>query len=119
MALEVHRERIATAAAEEILRLIYGDDLEGCTVRLDSISTVIETALEEYGNMDAELTELQAKALEAIQLLSTPPPDGNALSAEELRSLLGERLDKIRTLSTRVVQATNANANELRDDSSL
>jgi len=35
----------ARVAAEEILRIIYGDDLEGCTVSLDRITEVISMAM--------------------------------------------------------------------------
>ncbi|HMG05479.1 MAG TPA: hypothetical protein VK581_08460 [Chthoniobacterales bacterium] len=98
----------ARSAAEEILRVIYGDDLEGCTVSLDRITEVILTALTEHAQKDQAISELHEKAFEAIQLLSTPPANGEALGADELRSLLGERLDKIQSLSSKVIAATKA-----------
>jgi hypothetical protein len=96
----------ARVAAEEILRIIYGDDLEGCTVSLDRITEVISTAMAGQSQVDRAIAELHEKACEAIQLLSTPPADGQALNADELRSLLGERLDKIQNLTTKVIAAT-------------
>jgi hypothetical protein len=99
-------DRTAIATAEEILRVIYGDDLQGCAVSLDSIAAVIRTGLEEHARIGGEIAELHAKAFEAVQLLSTPPMDGHALSPEDLRSLLGERLDKIQTLTGKVLNAT-------------
>lgn len=54
---------------------------------------------------DADLNE---KAYEAIRLLSTPPANGPSLNADELRSLLSDRLDKIQTLATKVIAATKA-----------
>jgi hypothetical protein len=101
-------EKAANSVAEEVLRIIYGDDLEGCAVNLDSIATVVRSALDEQAAPNRELAELHEKGFEAIQLLSTPPPDGEKLSAEDLRSLLGERLDKIQTLSSRIIAATKA-----------
>ena len=98
----------ARVAAEEILRIIYGDDLEGCTVSLDRITEVISTAMAGQSQVDRVIAELNEKACEAIRLLSTPPADGQALHADELRSLLGERLDKIQTLTTKVIAATKA-----------
>lgn len=98
----------ARVAAEEILRIIYGDDLEGCTVSLDRITEVISTAMAGQSQVDRAIAELNEKAFEAIRLLSTPPADGPALSADELRSLLGERLDKIQNLTTKVIAATKA-----------
>jgi hypothetical protein len=54
------------------------------------------------------IAELNEKAYEAIRLLSTPPADGQSLSADELRSLLSERLDKIQIVATKVIAATKA-----------
>jgi hypothetical protein len=97
---------VARGAAEEILRIIYGDDLEGCTVSLDRITEVIAAALAGHGQVTQAIADLHRKGYEAIQLLSSPPPDGQALGADELRSLLGERLDKIQSLTAKVIAAT-------------
>ncbi|HEV2804968.1 MAG TPA: hypothetical protein VGW57_08575 [Chthoniobacterales bacterium] len=101
-------QKAARAAAEEILRIIYGDDLAGCTVSLDRITEVIAGAMTGQGQVDRAIAELNDKAYEAIRLLSTPPADGASLNADELRSLLGDRLDKIQTLSNKVIAATKA-----------
>jgi hypothetical protein len=98
----------ARLAAEEILRIIYGDDLEGCAVSLDRITEVISTAMAGQAQFDRAIAELNEKAYEAIRLLSTPPADGPSLNADELRSLLGDRLDKILQLATKVIAATKA-----------
>jgi hypothetical protein len=101
----------ARAAAEEILRIIYGDDLAGCTVSLDRITEVISTAMAGQTQFERALADLNEKAYEAIRLLSTPPADGSSLNADELRSLLSDRLDKIQTLATKVIAATTAQKN--------
>ena len=101
----------ARAVAEEILRIIYGDDLEGCTVSLDRITEVIAAAMAGQAQFDRAIAELNEKAYEAIRLLSTPPANGPALGADELRSLLGDRLDKIQSLATKVIAATQAQQN--------
>jgi hypothetical protein len=106
--LDSQSAKTARAAAEEILRVIYGDDLAGCTVSLDRITEVISTAMAGQAQIAGALAELNEKAYEAIRLLSTPPANGQSLGADELRSLLGERLDKIHTLATRVIAATKA-----------
>ena len=103
---------LARISAEEILRIIYGDDLEGCTVSLDRITEVIAGALATQTQEDRAVAELHEKGYEAIQLLSTPPPDGQTLGADELRSLLGERLDKIQILASKVITATKAQRSE-------
>jgi hypothetical protein len=100
--------KAARIAAEEILRIIYGDDLEGCTVSLDRITEVISTAMAGQAQFNRAIADLNEKAYEAIRLLSTPPANGQSLNADELRSLLGDRLDKILTLATKVIAATNA-----------
>ena len=94
-------------AAEEVLRVIYGDDLEGCAVSLDSISDVIRAAFAQHAQHAADLAEVTAKAFQAVQLLATPPANGGTLSPDDLRSLLGERLDNIRELATKVLSATS------------
>src|SRR6478609_282160 len=101
-------QQAARAAAEEILRIIYGDDLAGCTVSLDRITAVISAAMAGQGQFDRALADLNEKACEAIQLLSTPPANGQSLDADELRSLLGDRLDKIQTVATKVIAANRA-----------
>jgi hypothetical protein len=101
-------QKAARAAAEEILRIIYGDDLAGCTVSLDRITEVIAGAMTGQAQVDRAIAELNDKAYEAIRLLSTPPADGSSLDADGLRSLLGDRLDKIQTLANKVIAATKA-----------
>ncbi len=98
----------ARVAAEEILRIIYGDDLAGCTVSFDRITEVISAAIAGQAKFDRAVAELNEKAYEAIRLLSTPPANGQSLNADELRSLLGDRLDKIQGLATKVIAATKA-----------
>ncbi|HVF71625.1 MAG TPA: hypothetical protein VM940_08450 [Chthoniobacterales bacterium] len=95
----------ARAAAEDILRIIYGDDLTGCTVSLDQITAVIAAAIAGQSGFDRAIMDLNEKAYDAIRLLSTPPANGASLNADELRTLLGERLDKIQALSTKVLAA--------------
>jgi hypothetical protein len=99
-------QKAARAAAEEILRIIYGDDLAGCTVSLDRITAVILNAMTGQAQVDRAIAELNDKAYEAIRLLSTPPANGQSLNADELRTLLSERLDKIQALANKVIAAT-------------
>ena len=99
---------VARGAAEEILRIIYGDDLEGCTVSLDRITEIISAAMAAHAQETHAMAEVYEKGFEVIQLLSTPPANGQALGADELRSLLGDRLDKIRSLASKAIAATAA-----------
>jgi hypothetical protein len=108
MSSEAQLEQAATDAAEEILRRIYGDDFEGCTVSLDSIAAVVNEALKRTLESDRSLLELFEKAFEAVQLLSTPPSDGGTLGPNELRSLLSDRLDSIQTLASKVISTSSA-----------
>lgn len=101
-------QKAARAAAEEILRIIYGDDLAGCTVSLDGITEVISGAMKGQAHVDRAIAELNEKAYEAIRLLSTPPANGASLNADELRSLLSDRLDKIQALANKVIATTQA-----------
>ena len=109
-------EKSATAAAEEVLRVIYGDDLNGCAVRLDDVSRVVRSAFEKHARTAADVAELHTKGFEAVQLLATPPADGHTLSPEDLRSLLGERLDKIRELASKILNATRSEPTTTESD---
>lgn len=120
MEQESFAKTTARSAAEEILRIIYGDDLEGCTVSLDRITEVISTAMAGQAQFDRAIAELNDKAYEAIRLLSTPPADGASLNADELRSLLGDRLDKIQALANKVIATTKREiADEPTDPNSV
>ena len=99
---------VARAAAEDILRLIYGDDLAGCTVSLDKITEIIVSAMTGHADFNRAVADLNQKAYEAIRILSTPPANGHALDADALRSLLSDRLDKIQILAQKVIAATKA-----------
>jgi hypothetical protein len=100
-------DRLANAAAEEILQVIYGEDLVGCAVRPESIAAVIRGALAAQEESRHALMELYRKAFEATHLMATPPADGHALTPDELRSLLGDRLDGIRTLAAKITSVTD------------
>jgi hypothetical protein len=116
MNIDAQLDCAAIAAAEEVLRVIYGDDLEGCTVSLDRIGAPIRRALDQQANHRHEVTELHEKGFEAVQLLSTPPADGAAISANDLRSMLSERLDKIHSLASQILAATAAATDATRSE---
>ena len=112
-------QRVARAAAEDILRVIYGDDLAGCAVSLDKVTEIIVSAMTGHAQFTHAVAELNHKAYEAIRALSTPPANGQSLNADELRSLLSDRLDKIQTLAQKVIAATKAPNDTLaRDEAS-
>ena len=106
MSSKSESSRLAQAAAEEVLRTIYGDDFAGCTVSLDQISLIIQAALTRQGSKDQELLELHDKAIEAMQLLATPPEAARQLAPSELQGLLSDRLDAVRALAGRVAETT-------------
>ena len=93
---------MATAIAEEILRRIYGDDLLGCKVSLEEVAAVVETGFKEQ----RDLIEMYEKAIEAVSLLSTPPQTQGMPSPDQLRTMLGERLDAIQKLARKVIDTT-------------
>lgn len=98
-------DAVATAVAEDILRRIYGDDLHGCKVSLDEIAAVVEAGLK-MSRERQELIEMYEKAIEAVSLLATPPQTQEMPTPEELRTMLGERLDAIQKLARKVMETT-------------
>jgi hypothetical protein len=101
-------DKLATLTAEEILRTIFGDDLRGCTVSLDTVAAIVHGALQQRSEEDRDLIEMYEKLVEAIDLLSTPPGTEKVPGSDELRSLLGERLDTIRTLTQKTKKTTDS-----------
>lgn len=108
MNADAQLDTVSNAAAEEVLRVIYGDDLQGCAVTLDSVAAAIRPLVQEHSRLHSDLAELHTKGFQAVQLLATPPAGGAALTPDDLRSLLGERLDQIRELATKILNTTNA-----------
>ncbi len=91
---------LATTLAEKILQKIYGDDLTGCPVSLDSIAAIIA---QDTRNPSADLLALYEKVVEAVHLLSVPPPAEKVADPKELQSLLTGRLDSIHTVTTKTL----------------
>lgn len=108
MNADAQLDTVSNAAAEEVLRVIYGDDLEGCAVTLDAVAGAIRPIVQEHSRLQSELAELHTKGFQAVHLLATPPAGGTALTPDDLRSLLGERLDQIRELATKILNTTHA-----------
>ena len=98
--------KLASFLAEEILRTIYGDDYQGCTVSPDEIAKIILKGLQQAQIHTKELVELYEKVVEAVDLLSTPPDPTKVTDPEQLRRLLGERLDGIHAVTTKTIQTT-------------
>ena len=101
-------DKLALAAAEEVLRTIFGDDLTGCNVSLDSIADLIGQAMRQRAQEDSDLIEMYEKLVEALDLLSTPPDASVVTGPDQLRSLLGDRLDAIHSLTQRTKKATES-----------
>lgn len=97
-------DRLAVLAAEEVLRLIFGEDFQGCTVSLDQVTSVINTVMETRTEQEREVVGLYEKIIEALHLLSTPPDRSKIATPEELQALLSERLDSIHTLTTKTME---------------
>jgi hypothetical protein len=100
-------EKLATAVAEEILRLIYGDDYQGCEINPVSIASLIQEGYDQQQIQSKELLQVYQKVVEAIHLLSTPPDSTAVRNPDELRCLLSQRLDGIHAITTKT-QATTA-----------
>jgi hypothetical protein len=94
----------ANAAAEEILRMIYGEDFEGCAVSFESVAAVILDAMQWKTALDKELLELHEQVADAVDRLSTPPGQNSPDQPGDLLSLLGQRLDSIHTLTQKLTQ---------------
>lgn len=99
--------KLASFLAEEVLRTIYGDDYQGCTVSPEQIATVIQKTLQQRQAQTDDLLELYEKVVEAVDLLSTPPDVSKVTDPDQLRALLSERLDGIHAVTTKTIQTTS------------
>jgi hypothetical protein len=106
MSTDPEPEALALLAAEEILRRIYGDDLQGCPVSLETVARIIGHALEQKVRQSSELVGLYEKVVEAVHLLSTPPDSEKVKGSEALQALLSERLDAIRMVASKTIETT-------------
>ena len=104
MSTDAQPEPQAFIAAEEVLRTIYGDDLKGCTVTLDSIAAIIDKSLKQTAARHTEWLELYEKVIEAVHILTTPPDKTKVTAADGLQALLTQRLDAINAITTKTIQ---------------
>lgn len=116
MSANTRPDRMATLVAEEILRRIFGDDLQGCPVTLDEIALIIHQAAQQQNAQNQLLLDTYEQLVEAIHLLSTPPEAGLISDPNNLRALLSERLDAIQAVTTKT-RNTTALLKKQRDDS--
>ena len=99
-------DKLAAFLAEEILRSIYGDDYQGCSVNPDQLAGVIQKGLKQRQSQADDLLELYEKVIEAVDLLSTPPDVTKVTDPDQLRLLLTERLDGIHAVTAKTIQTT-------------
>jgi hypothetical protein len=97
-------DALAFVTAEEILRAIYGDDLNGCTASLDGIAGIVDNSLRQTAARNGEWLELYEKVVEAVHLLSTPPDKAKVTEPKELQILLTQRLDAIRAITSKTIE---------------
>jgi hypothetical protein len=95
--------QFATDLAEEILRLIYGDDYAGCKTNPARIAELIQKHLAGQNAQNQELLGIYEKIVEEIDLLSTPPEQASVKDPDALRNLLSERLDNIHSVTAKTI----------------
>jgi hypothetical protein len=97
---------VALQLAEDVLRHIYGEDLKGCTVSLESVASIITGGISQQQRGANELLDLYEKLVEAIHLLSNPPEAGKINNPAEWQTFLSQRLDSIHALTTKAMETT-------------
>ena len=113
MSADAQPDKLSLLMAEEVLRTIYGDDLKGCTVSFDQIAAVLRDTFQRKQTRTRELLELYDKVVEAVHMLSTPPEAGKISDPNDLRTLLGERLDAIHAIATKTIETIRVAKAEL------
>jgi hypothetical protein len=97
---------VALQLAEDVLRQIYGEDLKGCAVSLESIASIIAKGINQQQRGAHELLDLYEKLVEALHLLSNPPETGKISDSAEWQTFLSQRLDSIHALTTKAMETT-------------
>ena len=97
---------VALQLAEDVLRQIYGEDLKGCTVSLESIAAIITKGINQQQHGANELIDLYEKLVEALHLLSNPPEASRIDNPAEWQTFLSQRLDSIHALTTKAMETT-------------
>jgi hypothetical protein len=98
---------VALQLAEDVLRHIYGDDLKGCPVTLESIAPIVAKGISQQQRGANELLDLYEKLVEALHLLSNPPDAGKISDPAEWQEFLSQRLDSIHALTTKAMETTS------------
>ena len=101
---EAQPDRVSRLVAEQILATIFGDDLSGCPVSLDQVALVVHDALQQRAEQDAKLIDLFKTVTASILQVATPPESAKSASPDQLRSLLGERMDAIRAITVKTLE---------------
>lgn len=96
---------VSMRAAEKILQAIYGDDMLGCAVRMETVAAPVQEVLDEEIRRQMLLVQLFVKVLEKIELIATPPEKSDIGDAQQLAALLGERADAVREISGEALAA--------------
>ena len=97
---------VALQLAEDVLRHIYGEDLKGCAVSLESVASIIARGIIQQQRGAHELLDLYEKLVEALHLLSSPPGGGKIGDPAEWQQFLSQRLDSIHVLTTKAMETT-------------
>jgi hypothetical protein len=97
---------VALQLAEDVLRHIYGEDLKGCPVSLESIASIVAKGINQQQHGANELLDLYEKLVEALHLLSNPPESGKIDNPAEWQKFLSQRLDSIHALTTKAMETT-------------
>jgi hypothetical protein len=97
---------VALQLAEDVLRHIYGEDLKGCAVSLESVAAIVSKGINQQQRGANELLDLYEKLVEAIHLLSNPPETGKISDPAEWQTFLSQRLDSIHALTTKAMETT-------------
>jgi len=99
-------DKLAVSVAEEVLRIIYGDDYQDCRVNPATISAVVQEGFNQHAIQTQQLLALYEKVVEAIHTLSTPPDLTAVKNPDELRNLLSQRLDGIHAITAKTQDTT-------------
>lgn len=98
-------QKTATEVTEKILEVIYGPDLQGCSVNIQLISTAVGEGISSEVKKYKLLNDALIGAIRQIQAVSTPPNKEEIQSMEEVVNVLSQRADAIHEVTTRILEA--------------
>ena len=105
MDMTTQPDKAALLAAEEILRVVYGEGSTPAPASVEAVAGIVRLALRQQERRSRELLQLYEKVVESVQLLSTVTDGAQVENSAELQALFNQRLEAIRVVTAKTIES--------------